>query len=340
MKGLDFPAGVRHALIDSLSRVPLRYFIIDDSASMTASDGTIHFESAGKQKSISCSRWTELTTAMRFHLELVYRAMVPCEFRMLNCSDPIRIGFGFDAGDSHSGSGSSSSGGSSGAAEEEQRYQRLLHVFEETPTGCTPLCRHITDIIADLRQHVPALRAQGAKAVITIATDGLASDGDIAEAMRPLKDLPVSVVLRLCTSEERVVDFWNRVDAELELNMDVIDDIVGEAQEVRRLNPWLTYGEPLHRIREFGVNVKELDLLDETVLSTEQVRRVCHLIYGGNLSDYPNMEADLEGFCEVLQNLNGVTPSCYCFVRQALRPWVDVSLLRGKYKKGCGCTVS
>lgn len=198
---------------------------------------------------------------MRFHLDLVHRAMVPCEFRMLNCSDPIRIGVAEE-----------------GVEEEQQRYQRLLRVFDETPTGCTPLCRHITDIVADLRQHVPALRAQGAKAAITIATDGLASDGDIAEAMRPLKDLPVSVVLRLCTNEERVVDFWNRVDAELELNMDVLDDIVGEAQEVRRLNPWLTYGEPLHRIREFGVNVKELDLLDEAVLSTEQVRRVCHLM--------------------------------------------------------------
>lgn len=53
MKGMDFPVGLRRTLIDSLSRVPLRYFIIDDSASMTASDGTIHVEGAGKQKCVA-----------------------------------------------------------------------------------------------------------------------------------------------------------------------------------------------------------------------------------------------------------------------------------------------
>eukprot|EP01034_Spumella_vulgaris_P015571 gene15571-19896_t len=65
------------------------------------------------------------------------------------------------------------------------------------------------------------------KALVVIATDGEASDGEVAEAMRPLKDLPV----------------W--------------------AKEIHAYNPWLTYGEPLQRLREFGCSVKELDLLDE-----------------------------------------------------------------------------
>ena len=48
------------------------------------------------------------------------------------------------------------------------------------------------------------------------------------QAMRPLKDLPVWVVVRLCTNDEKIVDYWNRVDEELELSMDVLDDLGGE----------------------------------------------------------------------------------------------------------------
>ncbi len=37
-------------------------------------------------------------------------------------------------------------------------------------------------------------------------------------------------------------------------------------------------GEPLHRLREFGCSVKELDLLDETKLSLDQIRKMCSIM--------------------------------------------------------------
>ena len=59
---------------------------------------------------------------------------------------------------------------------------------------------------------VPFLRATGQRVAVIIATDGESSDGDIAAAMAPLKDLPVWVVIRLCTDEDKIVDYWNNID--------------------------------------------------------------------------------------------------------------------------------
>ena len=74
-------------------------------------------------------------------------------------------------------------------------------------------------------------------------TDGEASDGDVAAAMRPLQELPVWVVVRLCTDDPRIVKYWNDIDSQLEVEIDVIDDLIGEAEEVSKHNAWLTYGK-------------------------------------------------------------------------------------------------
>jgi hypothetical protein len=52
--------------------------------------------------------------------------------------------------------------------------------------------------------------------------------------MKPLEKLPVWVVIRLCTDEDKMVEYWNNIDSVIELNMDVIDDPLGEAKEIHR----------------------------------------------------------------------------------------------------------
>lgn len=52
--------------------------------------------------------------------------------------------------------------------------------------------------------------------------------------MRLLKELPVWVVIRLCTDDHKMVDYWNNVDAQVGVSMDVLDDPLGEAKEVFR----------------------------------------------------------------------------------------------------------
>ena len=55
-----------------------------------------------------------------------------------------------------------------------------------------------------MRNEEAALRAAGQRIVIVIASDGAATDGDIAAAMKPLQTLPVWVVVRLCTDDDQV----------------------------------------------------------------------------------------------------------------------------------------
>jgi hypothetical protein len=158
------------------------------------------------------------------------------------------------------------------------RFEDLKELFKKAPENGTPLCRHIKDVVAKIKLLEKQLRDQNKKACVIIATDGEPTDGDLVEAMKPLKDLPVIVVVKLCTDDQKVVDYWNKIDTQLELDMDVIDDIGNEAAEIHKLNPWLTYGESIQRMREFGVTAKELDFLDEVQLSMEQLREFSSLM--------------------------------------------------------------
>lgn len=59
----------------------------------------------------------------------------------------------------------------------------------------------------------------------------------------------VWVVIRLCTDEQPVVDFYNALDSVLELPLEVLDDHLNEAKECHQFNSWLNYALPLHRCK-------------------------------------------------------------------------------------------
>ena len=128
------------------------------------------------------------------------------------------------------------------------------------PGGVTPLTQHIWEIQEQVTSMAHDLRESGKQVAIILATDGLPTDDrgyggknvmdEFVSALRSLEGLPIWVVIRLCTDEDKVCNFYNSLDAQLELSLEVLDDYVGEAKEVYAKNPWLCYGLPMHRCRE------------------------------------------------------------------------------------------
>ena len=280
LRSHNFPIGLIKAYIDGLKKRPIRFFIIDDSGSMSTNDGKMLID---HKHIVKCSRWNELCMTMKFHVLLAHEANAPTEFRFLNLSEPIIIGNGDS---SHT------------------NCDILLNLLNnESPNGGTPLCKHIREIVAKVRNMEQSLIANRQRVSLIIASDGESSDGNIAEALKPLEFLKCDVIVRLCTDQVSIVDYWNNIDSDLELSMDVLDDIFGEAKEVERVNPWLNYCVPLHRFRESGILLKEFDMLDEGALSIDQMKSFLAILF--NRQDYPIPQLYWKQFeLAVLQDVN------------------------------------
>ena len=252
-----WPEGLQEAYLKGLRSTGPTTFIIDDSGSMSISDATRFIKQGTKMVPVPCSRYTELQECIGFHAGLANSARFPTSFRLLNNAGPIVIG---------------------GPGDDGTAYGRLMQALELPPSGGTPLCTHVRDFIDEVSRQAAALRSEGKRAKLIIATDGEASDGNLSAAMAPLKSLPVVIVIRICTNDSKVVDYWNAIDKDLELSLDIIDDLKSEAEGVTELNPWLYYSEPIQRFREAGSQVREMELLDETKFTGDQIRNFCILL--------------------------------------------------------------
>lgn len=293
-----WPLGLAQSLTRSLKRNVYHSFIIDDSGSMSSFDGNrVEHLAIGTSVSVATTRWDELKTNVKLFAEIAHVAHAPCEFRFLNRTDkPIVIGNQDNGQDN---------------MESESNKTRLFDLLAEGPSGTTPLCGHIREVVTTFQKMEAELRSRNKSVSMTIFTDGIATDGNIEDVLRPLEDFPARTVVRLCTDDTDTVDYWNGIDSRLEnFNLDVLDNYFAECEEVMRFNPWLNYAEPIHCIREFGVHYAELDLIDERRLSPEEIKRLLAIILGGRSDDYPH-PADTETFIQYMQERLRANPNLF-----------------------------
>ena len=227
-----------------------------------------------------------------------------------------------------------------------------VHIARRTmehasPGGVTPLIPHMQEIRNNLLALETELRNNGTKVVLVLATDGLpTSDRGIfddsvrqqfVESLRALEGLPIWIVVRLCTDDDDVVQFWNSLDGQLELNLDVLDDFVSEAKEVHEHNPWINYGLPLHRMREMGVHHRLFDLLDERPLSKDELRDFARLLLGDGVMDgVPHPEENWRGFYNHVSKLVAAEHKTWNPITRHSEPWIDLHRLSKDYGDGGG----
>lgn len=338
---------------------PIRYWIIDNSYSMTQRDGHLILQNSSEDvvRTIACSRYDEIKECVNFHAELSSLISAPTEFRLLN--DPKVIPQSFVVGQTDLNNYNDFKSMENNEEKENimpcvthQEVRRMINRTE--PKGLTPLVTHINELRSKISNVAPKLRQNGQKAVIVIATDGLPTETNVdgheknkelfVKAMRSLEGLPIWIVIRLCTDDEHVVNFYNDLDEQLELSLEVLDDFESEALEVYEHNKWLNYTLPIHRLREAGFYDRVFDLIDERALTKSELRQFFMLLFGEeNFDSIPDPSIDWMGFLEAterLLRLEGYNSLKWNPVKKKAMPLIDTYELNKKYgeqSNQCGC---
>lgn len=335
LEELGVPRGLARQIAEDDHRIGLRIYLLDNSGSTTKWDGKVLDEDAVSRR---CSlrqttRWEEICTLARDHARWNLAVGTPCEFLLLNsryraAGDPIvpdRDSLRVD-------------GARGSEAEQLQRLAAFLQHNE--PRGVTPLADRLEDIGAIVDANLRELALRNQVVFVVVVTDGLPTSrfsgestqkdrADMVVAMKRLFALgPVHMVIRLCTDEDETIEFYNAIDRDEELPLDILDDIGGEAAEVdSKRNGWFAYSPLIHRIREAGTLCSIFDDIDEGPLHLEQVRVFARML----LDDGRRPVAGLSDEHLVREARRAAQePGHLVFDarRMSMRPAVDASRLR------------
>ena len=329
-----FPPGLARDIVSSTAAYPLRFWVIDNSGSMRSNDGNQLRGTQNNIKVVPCNRWTELQGTAEYHIDLAGLLQVTTVFRMLNNPGVLAGPQEFSVADRTNGKPI------------EQEVAEAKSVMQKSePKGVTPLSEHLMEIRRRIEAVEHVLRSQGQQAVIVLATDGLPSDNQgvsseackvqFIDTLRSLQTLPVWVVVRLCTDDDDVVDYYNNLDQILELPLEVIDDFFGEGKEVHEVNKWLNYALPLHRCREMGYHHRIFDLLDERLLNKDELVEFLKLLFGENsFVNIPDIHEDWKGFCKGLEKVLQKHGGQWNPNTHKMGYWVDMKNLKKAYGGG------
>ena len=113
------------------------------------------------------------------------------------------------------------------------------------------------------------------------------------------------------------------------MDIKVLDDMHREATDIAETNPWLTYGEPLHRAREFGMMVPALDVLRDRQLTRNEVHAVVEMLLSSESEPslpHPEEQSWSE-FVSTAQNIVRTSTGVYSPLQEETQPWILIDKL-------------
>ncbi|KAG8460535.1 hypothetical protein KFE25_013185 [Diacronema lutheri] len=316
----EFPPGLVEAILRTKTAFAHRYWVVDNSGSMALLDGKrVEDERprGGKPRMVSCSRYEEVREIVHFHAHLAALLGCPTTFAFLN--HPHK---------DHSGA-------QDFAVASKADLPALLDAAAAHPYDGDPICARVRSVAEAIGAREAELRASGQRVAVVIVTDGLPSDGNLAKELEHFGKLPATVVVRLCCDDRAVVRFWNHLDHTLEtVHLNVLDDLHAEAHEVAEHNPFITYGAPLHRLREWGVHEKVVDVIDERPLAADEICTLCSVLFGqAAAKGLPAANVSADAFVDAVVALQRASPAPHDMLHAGTRAWIDGESLR-KYLHG------
>jgi len=334
LQAQGFPKGLVEGLIENVTyNFSLRIWVLDNSGSMQASDGSRLVETSSDVdkksfKSVKCTRFQELKENAMYHAKLAGLLKAPTIFRMLNNPGPQAGPQQFTVADNPDTALAS--------------VDDAVKIFQKCqPEGLTPLLFHIKEIIHYIKSIEGQLLKDDKKVVVVLATDGIPTDAtmeDMVAQLKELEKLPVWLIFRLCTDDKYIIDYYNDIDQQLERNVENLDDFTSEAKEVYKVNPWINYTLTLHRAREMGFKNKLFDLIDERPLTLDEVGEYVQLLLGED-PVMPSPAVDFDQFVNWLTDRFSI--SNHDNIRQQWNPvlkkagdWVEISVLKRRYAGG------
>merc|ERR1712217_248897 len=189
-----------------------------------------------------------------------------------------------------------------------------------------------------LRQRLLREHLDGRRIMLSIITDGLPSPSgthctprdkqDFIDELRAFAAAFNSfIVIRLATDDNDTVNYYNTIDGELELPLDILDDLKGEAIEIyQNGNGWFAYTPIIHRIREGGSMEKMFDLLDERPFTVAEIASFLEMLL--RVPGDPPFPRDAKKLYEQMQRLVPMASPVYNGRLERMTLPVDMKLLQ------------
>uniref|UniRef100_A0A7S3Q6U1 VWFA domain-containing protein n=1 Tax=Chaetoceros debilis TaxID=122233 RepID=A0A7S3Q6U1_9STRA len=334
LKSQGFSSGLIDIVSQAKNYFPVRFWIVDNSGSMNKTDGNrlLPTKNNDHVRMVQCTRWKEIQETVEYHSQMAALLQAHTTFRLLNNPGGAAGPQTFSIADK---------GEDLDVIQSDLTLARNT-MQQTTPSGVTPLTDHLNSIRDMLMAQAHELRQEGKKVALILATDGLPTNemgiGGFEEqerftqAMRSFEGLPCWIVVRLCTDDDDVVEFYNNLDNQLELSIEVLDDYTSEAKEVHKENSWLNYTLAMHRMREMGIPNRLFDLLDERRFTKSELRDFCILLFGAGAFDgVPEPEVDWYGFMKELEVILKKEQKQWNPIKQKAKPLLDLKEMNRLY---------